>query len=141
MGRGLSDLQRFILRRAGEQHRLYYAEIYVAYFGWPPTQPLRRHDGTDPQLVAGSLADPGTLRFDPDTIGRERYHSTAVVVSRACSRLEERGLVTCLQATLSHWSGVAITDAGRAWLSADSAVRRRSRQPIAPGQHRDGGSP
>lgn len=43
MGRGLSDLQRYVLARAGEQERVYYADILEGYFGWRPRRPLRRY--------------------------------------------------------------------------------------------------
>jgi hypothetical protein len=117
MGRGLSALQCFILRRTGEQHRLYFAEVLVEYFGWPVVGPwaaLRRDD-------RGDLAHPGAHRFDAATIGRTRYHNTRSVLAQACRRLEARGLVTRWYGTTSHWQAVAITDAGRAWLAADGA--------------------
>lgn len=124
MGRGLSDLQRFIMRRAGEQPQLAYAEVLVEYFGWPPaTGTLRRgQDG----LVRG-----GTHRFDPDAIGRRRYHSTCVTLSQACRRLAARGLVTFRQGAQRRWSAVELTAAGRAWLAAAAPAPEPAISPLA----------
>jgi hypothetical protein len=124
MGRGLSELQRFILRRASELRRLHYAEVLVEYFGWQPVGPwaaLRRH--------AGDLAHPGAHRFDAAMIGHTRYHNTRSVLAQACRRLEARGLVTRWYGTTSHWQAVVITDAGRAWLTADAAPPVVTRRP------------
>jgi hypothetical protein len=115
MDRRLSPLQRFILRRTGAQHRLYYAEVFVDYFGWQPVGPwaaLHRH--------VGELANPGGQRFSRDAIGPARYHSNQTVLSRACRRLVARGLITWVDNARGQWAAVAITDAGRAWLAADA---------------------
>jgi hypothetical protein len=127
MGRGLSDLQRFILRRAGEQPQLAYAEVLVEYFGWRPVAgTLRRgRDG----VVRGGLH-----WFDPNAIGRQRYRSSRAVLSQACSRLAARGLVRCLQGAQGSWSAVPITDAGRASLAADSIAKPPAMQPIGGGE-------
>jgi hypothetical protein len=127
MGRGLSDLQRFIVAEAGRRGRLYYADVLHHFFGLPPGRgPLRYHkpsDGVgqsgqpafDPSSWAegGQLASPGSQNFVPAQIGRQRYHSACASVSRACSRLRARGLVTCLQGAMSNWAGVELTDKGR----------------------------
>jgi hypothetical protein len=41
------------------------------------------------------------------------YKSASAAISRAVSRLENRGLVTVLTATVSHWTAVTITELGR----------------------------
>ena len=33
----MSDLQRYILRRAGRQNRVYYTDVLVEYFKWQPS--------------------------------------------------------------------------------------------------------
>jgi hypothetical protein len=107
MGRGLSDLQRYILRRTGEQEHLSYTEILTDCCGWEPQWSL-----------------PGAQQCDPVAIGRKRYHNTYITVSRACRRLWARGLFAWVSGTRGHWTGVAITEAGRAWLSADAEWER-----------------
>jgi hypothetical protein len=109
MGRGLSELQRFILREAGKRGRAYYADVLTGFFGWKPT----------PSRLPRT---PGQQRFSRSRIGERRYAKTMATLSRACWRLGQRGLVTCLQGARSHWSGVELTDKGREWLSVNSAV-------------------
>jgi hypothetical protein len=132
MSRGLSALQRFILRRAGDQQRCSYAEVLVEYFGWQPVEHagLHRCDGAVPACRAGDLRDrppaspptgggpdPDRRRFDPDTIGRWRYYREREALTRACHRLAARGLVEELVGSSMPWQAVAITDAGRMWLA------------------------
>ena len=143
MGRGLSELQRDILDRASQHKRVYYADVLEGYFGWQPTRPIIRYgiphvtrdgrswveqprDPTDHGMVHG----PGSHFFSLEEIGERRYRSTMVVLSRACTRLARRGLVTCIEGARSRWSGVTITDAGRAWLSANTVQRMGQCQPI-----------
>jgi hypothetical protein len=115
VGRGLSDLQRFVLARAGERPRLYYAEVLVEWFGWTPGRPLKRND-------AGTLHDPGGRNFSPAKIGPARYNQVMTTLSRVCASLRRRGLVTCLTGRLARWSAVEITDKGREWLSVNTSV-------------------
>ena len=42
-----------------------------------------------------------------------------MTVSRACTRLEDRGLVTQVAGVYSNWAGVKITDGGPEYLSVD----------------------
>lgn len=58
MGRGLSNLQRFIMAKAAEHKRLYYAEILAGYYGWEPARPIRRHE-LDAEDALAALADAG----------------------------------------------------------------------------------
>lgn len=78
MGRGLSDLQRWILHQVDTRGTLYYAEICAGYYGWTPVRPLAHCSG---------------LYFSPATIGPQEYRRVLVTVSRACQRLARRGLV------------------------------------------------
>ncbi|QDU60443.1 hypothetical protein Pan216_12820 [Planctomycetes bacterium Pan216] len=111
MGRGLSELQRFILERSAKAPRLYYSEILVEYFGWKPGWPLKYEDGV--------LASPGSHRFSRTKIGEKEYSRVMATLSRSCTRLDNRGLVTVIVAEYSHWTGVVITDQGRAFLSVN----------------------
>jgi hypothetical protein len=127
MGRGLSDLQRFIVVEAGRRGRLYYADVLHHFFGFPSRWgALRYHKqtsrvggsgrpeyGPSSWAEGGQLASPGSQNFVPGQIGRQRYRTACASLSRACSRLRARGLVTCLQGARSHWAGVELTDKGR----------------------------
>jgi hypothetical protein len=64
------------------------------------------------------LERPGSHTFSPTKIGEDKYRRTMAALSRSCARLGERGLVKCLVGESSRWSGVEITDAGRAWVAA-----------------------
>jgi hypothetical protein len=110
MGRGLSDLQRYIVAKAATVERLYYADILQEHFGWQPV--FRPRDGYD-KATRTPKYEIGQQRFDPERIGRTRYHQTMVTLSRAADRLQQRGLVTCLVAARSHWSAVEITPEGK----------------------------
>jgi hypothetical protein len=111
MGRGLSDLQRYIVTKAASVERLYYHDILQGYYGWPLHTDFR-HMRTDEETGQRRLL-PGGQFFWPEEIGVQRYHATRVSLSRAVERLQWRGLVTWLSGTRAHWSGVEITDEGR----------------------------
>lgn len=106
MGRGLSELQKYILTAAALQKddessggcagRLYNADILKEFYGWK-----------------GDNGLPGDHKFNPKEIGQKKYDSAHVAVRKACARLEKRGLVVCILGAHSHWSGVEITDKGR----------------------------
>jgi hypothetical protein len=98
MGRGLSDLQRFILKRASKQERVYYAEVLRDFFGWTPMQTA--------DWKRGKLDSPGHHSFSPQQIGKATYRNTLATLSRACRRLEKRGLVERLNGAYSLWAAV-----------------------------------
>ena len=90
MPRGLSDLQRTILRVAlrNRQHAptrfwgdVTRAEILAAHYGWQP------FDGDQGRLVGKTQA------FAIARIGGDRYQSAHVAVTRAVQRLIGRGLI------------------------------------------------
>ena len=76
MGRGLSPLQKRIMELAGQNGTVYIYQILVNYYGFPRARPGR----------------PGWFHFNRREIGR-RYFSGTVAVSRAFTRLADRGLV------------------------------------------------
>jgi hypothetical protein len=97
MGRGLSELQKCILRlalknREREQRRnardsgadVYLSEVLVEYFGferdpdvfWGSKEPLRERLGTP--------------KFSKATIRAKRYEAAQAALSRAALRLQER---------------------------------------------------
>jgi len=118
MGRGLSDLQKYILTAAISKKddpypgRLYYADIFRGFYGWKGQS---YHDL------------PGGRAFDPKAIGQKKYDSAHVAVRKACARLEKRGFVNCITAALTHWAAVEITDEGREFAAALSAKANQER--------------
>ena len=115
MGRGLSELQKYILMAAatvetdGEYRikgRLYNADIFSGYYGWQSghydykgnfyPRPIRP---SSPNFHPGKLID------------RKKYNTAQVVVRKACDRLETRGLVVGIVGRA--WAGIEITDEGR----------------------------
>jgi hypothetical protein len=126
MGRGLSELQRYILAEAGTKRRLYYTEVLVGYFKWVARHPVVFHVADLPgtECKKGEMCSPGDQYFSRRQIGEPVYRKTMTTLSRACGRLEARGLVRCLVGSRSHWSGVETTEAGRDWLSANSEPNR-----------------
>jgi len=127
MGRGLSDLQRYILDRAGKQRRVYYVEILEGYFGWAPEYEIGRYSlgryENDHRGEVGELVSPGSQHFSRKRIGEKTYRKVMATLSRSCKRLQARGLVTWLCGTYSYWSGVEITEEGRKWLSVNFLTR------------------
>ena len=96
MGRGLSDLQRWILHEACERGQLEYADIRRDYFGWESKQ-------TDKQLRD---------RYSPKEIGEDEYNRVMATISRSCRRLETRGLIT-LEGYAPYLRWIKPTKAGR----------------------------
>jgi hypothetical protein len=120
MGRGLSSLQRFLLAESGRRGRLYYADVLRHYFGFRPAVAMEYEkpgeagrDGPSSWEDGGTLCEPGRQHFRPRDIGVRRYRSALASLSRACLRLDHRGLVKALQGAMSHWAGVEITAKGR----------------------------
>jgi hypothetical protein len=57
MGRGLSDLQRYILHEAGKRARVYHAEVMAGFFGFPSFREMRHdEDGMSAQGRGRRLA-------------------------------------------------------------------------------------
>jgi hypothetical protein len=124
MGRGLSNLQRFLLAESNRRPRLYYADVLRHYFGFRPAAKMEYHKPreADPAFTrgdpsswedGGQLHCPGGQKFRPRDIGVRRYRSALASLSRACRRLQSRGLVELICGGYSHWAGVEITAKGR----------------------------
>ena len=98
MGRGLSDLQEWILAKAAEPKLEYpdcdlvTSHVIRDYYGIP--------------LSAGSITDQIFRDVSADEAQARRP-----AVTRAFSRLESRGLVQ--RVGNSFWSGICLTDEGR----------------------------
>jgi hypothetical protein len=135
MGRGLSDLQRWILQQASERTRLYVPEICQGFFGWQPKTPLHRYGESDHPTRQpskewgerdGDMIPFGGQYFSRKEIGAREYRRVMVTISRALSRLQGRGLVEG-----SWWErptigihffapNVSLTEQGRTWLSVNT---------------------
>jgi hypothetical protein len=96
MGRGLSELQRYILTKAAADRRgqVCYPAILTGFFGWEKKRPFQ-------------------WKFQPLKIGEGKYRSDKASLSRSCCRLKQRGLVK-----RAHRYALEITATGREWLSA-----------------------
>jgi hypothetical protein len=101
-----------IKRRGYENDKgLYHAEVMAGCFGWRPCRKLRNEAG---EYSCGHNFR--VLRHE-----RKRFQANKVSISRACSQLQERGLVEC-------WVGLAkalvtLTDKGWEWLSVNQPPR------------------
>jgi hypothetical protein len=134
MGRGLSDLQQQLLvlawrnrqdlnrqaevyqsdtltyRRNGQPARrmvtvrghvdLYYAEALCTIWGW--------HSQADWPI----WVTPSARQFSKRRIGARRYTTARVILTRACERLEARGLVQRRGGAYVNWNGIQLTTFG-----------------------------
>jgi hypothetical protein len=86
---------------------LYYTEMYWHLYGWAPRTRPRPCQAT-PEIAR---LTPEVAHFDRQGIGEQAYAVATTVVSRACRRLADRGLVG-----LPHWrehvAGVLLTAKG-----------------------------
>jgi len=107
--RGISVLQRAIIRIA-YQHRqrarsnqadLFFYQFVVEYF-WKST---RAEEGKP---------DPDRQHFQRKKVGRRRYQRRMNTLSRAVTRLEERGLVRRVKVKGCQWAGLNLTSKGLA---------------------------
>jgi len=106
--RGISVLQRAIIRIA-YQHRqraesnqadLFFYQFVVEYF----FKATRAEDKPDPDRQ----------HFTRKKVGRRRYQRTMTSLSRAVTRLEERGLVRRVKVKGCQWTGLSLTSKGLA---------------------------
>jgi hypothetical protein len=102
MGRGLSGLQRYILRETARRERLHPADILAGFFGWPTLGPLR----PEGERCRG-------LNFDREEVGPERYNASMASLSRAIRRLEDRGLIERSEYVFGRAFCLRITDKGK----------------------------
>ncbi len=121
MGRGLSDLQKTILRLALRNRNVgdgggptwgvdvLHSEVLVEHFGW--------HGETRNQW--GNRIQGGNI-FDRLAIGPKAYASARAALSRAVARLEQRGLAVAVHG-VTRWAGATLTDAGVALAEQLSA--------------------
>jgi ribosomal protein S19E (S16A) len=92
MGRGLSDLQKAILRHSATKGSVCRAVLLSEHFGWKRTNGrVAMHDGKN---------------FRPTAIGEAKYRKDSASLSRALRRLVDRGL-------LENTYGRQLTEKGR----------------------------
>ena len=105
MARGLSDLQKMILKLAHERRMrgqktgscdVCTTQLLMDIYDWP---------------LACDCFSVAAHNFDRNEIGQRDYDQAMVTVSRAVRRLEARGLVTRFK-SCHAWSGISLTPAG-----------------------------
>jgi hypothetical protein len=119
MGRGLSDLQRWILREcvAGDHVGMYYWHICLHYFKWPAHTQHQPNDFPQHFSVGNPI-------FRSQDIGVKEYRRVMATISRSCARLQARGLIEVSPLRYKGSGAIAagcvyITDAGKEWLSVN----------------------
>jgi hypothetical protein len=81
----------------------YYHEVLVDHFGWMPWDDYRWRS---------NKRSPGHWKFSREQIGHKKYASAQASLSRAITRLEDRGLVGVFCGVRSRWSGIELTEHG-----------------------------
>jgi len=140
MGRGLSELQKTILSIAYENHKKYTSEAWIkkeieeynklrimsAYEGLslPKEYEPFHFDLYHYEILAHLIGlDPNKMyeycvkRFKPESIGYKKYKSLNTSVSRAISRLWERGLIVWYPFNHYSSSGIKLTEKGIEWVN------------------------
>jgi DNA-binding MarR family transcriptional regulator len=98
--RGLSRLQRNILALIADKYRLDYAEILEVHFHFPHAPRARG----------------GLYHAYRQRVGEKRYAKAMSSVSRACQRLEGRGLIAINRGTPVL---IQLTPEGVGWVKAN----------------------
>jgi hypothetical protein len=132
MGRGLSTEQKWILAEAGRLRLVFYVDILTGFYGWQPDWPIERYQKGDltytdelvPEEWYGQAKFPGTQYFSRLQIGEKTYAKTMAALSRACARLEARGLVRRFDWRRKGFAGLQITAKGREYLSVNSHLNQ-----------------
>ena len=105
MPRGLSDLQKRILKLAYEKRLLGQktgpcdvctTQVLLEIYNWP---------------LAFDCFSVAAHNFDRKEVGQQEYNQAMVTVSRAFKRLEARDLATRFKSRHA-WSGISLTPAG-----------------------------
>ena len=159
MGRGLSPLQKTVLRlaldnRVAEGDPAARAARRAARRGFTQTA-AQLAESTHPVDVYRALADyyewghravwpwservvktrkPGGWTFSRDSVGAAQYNAGQAAVSRALRRLEDRGLITVRVGVHARWTGANLTEAGV--LAAEALSSSPGR--CAPDVHQEG---
>lgn len=112
MGRGLSEVQRWILHRAVERGRLYTVEVLAGFYEWQPDPPLAYREVNGERF----LSYPQIRRFSPWWIG-SAYNRTMAALNRSVRRLMERKLIVRANSD-NRWITIEPTVRGRWWVKS-----------------------
>jgi hypothetical protein len=141
MVRGPSKLQRCILKLAEKKNPATYWDVLVHYFKWK-VLPVGRTVYVRPGLPLRFCRDRRTADgrpvyidkpqwFDEEAIGRKAYLAAVASISRACSRLRQRGLIERKDGASGHALekfdvAIRLTPQGREFLmvKTDTAFNR-----------------
>ncbi len=151
MGRGLSNLQHFILKKTAKQGVLFRWQVKEDFFHWRPVKPIPRW--RRPQWQWRRLAQ---LQKQPSKLSRkfverkcqlglpppteeelalldtrtyENRMSTSI--ARCLTRLERRGLIVKLRVKYSdtsagfHWEGIVLSVEGRRYVKQQFGIKAR----------------
>ena len=130
MGRGLSELQQFILvaglagRESKETHTLPDGRILPAGYGCDLRHAKIMSGFYGFALAGRDSSSFARHHFSVKKIGPKQYAAAHAAISRAATRLAERGLVVCVSGYYARWAGVNLTDKGAA-LAAELSVKTR----------------
>jgi hypothetical protein len=144
MGRGLSDLQEFIISQTNNLGRCYYVDVLEKYYHWHPVRPIERYGNTYTEIISGQpeqrstppeligqVRYPGQQYFSPKQIGMREYRRVMSTLCRSFARLRKRGLVRSYIGRDDHCAGVELTDKGldvANWLSNRDTILRLAGQ-------------
>jgi hypothetical protein len=151
MGRGLSDLQRFILKETAKQGVLFRRDIKARFFGFKPRtrehEPDERHQRKIPSRGYNDYlkrvkhdSDRGYAVFSPIEIGKKKYNSTAASIGRSLTRLQQRGLIEPYwRVQLDGWKsfewGILLTEDGEVYVKQKFSIKaKKIRKPKEPHQ-------
>lgn len=130
----LSELQKTILRLAfanlsNGRAAVSYAEVFREYWGWEATG--KRSSGAYGESPKTSQArEYGSALFSKQLVGVKAYAAAMAALSRACVRLQERGLVVRRTNATGHGKELVLTDEG---MIISEAVHNAAVQgPIVP---------
>ncbi|MCX5887936.1 MAG: hypothetical protein NTY36_00620 [Deltaproteobacteria bacterium] len=106
MGRGLSGLQKDILRLAQDSQGIRVRDLLEKLWGWP-AQPWK-----DGQV------------FDKATIGAQEYNRGHATLSRTIERLRQRSLIRIFKDVTRYGTMISLTSAG---IEAAQGLRKNFR--------------
>ena len=122
MGRGLSELQKFILKETAKRGILFRRDIRDRFFRWKSVEEKGRYSWLAPSHSEEYIDN------------RKQYASMSASIARALSRLKNRGLIehrsTRLSGYHSYAWGVLLTDEGAKYAAEQFSIRvKRVKRP------------
>ena len=95
---GLSDLQKWILRKALDTGRVYIADVCAGFYGWKPLRPLHRYTSGEVERIRGRWRpevgdmEPGEYFQNPPG-GIKKYSSVKASITGSINALVRRSLL------------------------------------------------